>query len=151
VQPVPVTVVEGSPVKFICQSDAQQKIKECSFSMAGSVSNCETFGVLTINHKLSGESQCSLQLFSVIGNITGRVQCRLVLEDLSEQVVETNLAVLHPVEKLNIGSNSVGQSFEYKEKTQMEFTCTAEGGFPAPTLSLYIGINCQIERQKKLN
>jgi hypothetical protein len=143
VQPVPVTVVEGSPVKFICQSDAQQKIKECSFSMAGSVSNCE------INHKLNGESQCSLQLFSVVGNITGKVQCRLiVLEDLSEQVVETNLAVLHPVEKLNIGSNSVGQSFEYKQKAQMEFTCTAEGGFPAPTLSLYIGINCQIERHK---
>jgi hypothetical protein len=38
----------------------------------------------------------------------------------------------------------MGHVYEYVENDRMEFTCSAELGFPAPTLSLSIGENFQI-------
>jgi hypothetical protein len=85
------------------------------------------------------KGQCGLRLLSAKKINTGKVRCKLVLDDLSEQVAQINLTILHPVENLNIFSNSNGSHLEYEENDLMEINCTSEGGFPAPTLYLSIG------------
>jgi hypothetical protein len=140
--PVPDIVVQGYPAEFICQSESKQPIYDCRFKVPGFRSELKISDDLSrpkyefIGEGLS-EGECGLRILSAYGNNTGLVRCTLIFEDASEQQVESNLAVLHPVENLRIGSNSI--DYEFKEKEQMEFNCSAEGGSPAPTLSLSIG------------
>jgi hypothetical protein len=141
-------VVEGTAtaVDFICKSDSKKPIDECRFTVPGFASEIKIFGGLNnTKYGFVGEGfskgECGLRLHSVFRNNTGKIRCNLILNDdaFSKQVVEFNLTVLYPIEKLEIGSNN--NFYEYKENDQMEFTCSAEGGFPTPTLSLSIGMD----------
>jgi len=144
--PVPDIVVQGYPAEFICQSESNQPIYDCRFTVPGFRSELKiSDGLSRPKYEFIGEGlskgECGLRILSAYGNNTGLVRCILIFEDTSEQQVESNLAVLHPVENLRIGSNSIEQLYEFKEKEQMEFNCSAEGGSPAPTISLSIGRN----------
>jgi hypothetical protein len=137
-----VTVVEGSAANFICKSESNRAIDECKFTLPG-FSDIKIFpGLKKEKYEYVGQElskgECGIRILSADKNNAGRVKCRLVFDDLSEQVAETNLTVLHPIEEIKISSNN--PYYEYDENETMEFTCTAEGGFPAPTLSILIGM-----------
>lgn len=145
--PVAATVVEYSPVQFTCQSNKKEAIEDCKFTVPGFNSEMKiSEGLTTEKYKFIGESlsegECGLRLLSSHRNNTGKVKCKLmVFGDKSEQEAEIELTVLHPIEKLNISSNSNGGHCEFEENDQMEINCTSEGGFPAPSLYLTIGKN----------
>lgn len=102
-------------------------------------------GLKNDNYEFIGEGlkngQCGIRLLSANRNNTGKVSCKMIFEDKSEQTYITDLNILHPIEKLEMSSNSNGNDYEYVINQWMEFTCTAVGGNPAPTyLFLLIGM-----------
>jgi hypothetical protein len=143
----PKVTLEGSPLVLICESDNKEPIGDCRFSVPGFASEIKIFSGSRYKHdkyEFVGDGldkgQCGLKLYSVNRINAGKVKCRVILNSAEEQVNETEVTVLHPIEKLEIDSNS-NTSNEYQENATMEFNCTAEGGFPSPTLSLFIGMN----------
>jgi len=140
--PDPVTVAEGSAANFICKSESNRAIDECRFTLPG-FSEIKIFpGLKREKYEYIGQDlskgECGIRILSANINNVGKVKCKLIIDDFSEQVAETNLVVLHPIEKIEISSKN--KFYEYEENVQMEFTCTAEGGFPAPSLYLSIGL-----------
>ena len=140
----PVTVVNGSAANFICKSESNRAIDECKFQLPG-FSEIKIFpGLKREKYEYTGQDfskgECGIRILSANINNASKVKCKLVVEDMSEpeQGAETSLFVLHPFEKIQFSSNNI--YYEYKENDQMEFTCTAVGGFPAPTMSLSIGL-----------
>jgi hypothetical protein len=138
----PIAVKQGSAADLTCKSESNRAIVECKFILPG-FSDIKIFpGLKKEKYEYVGQElskgECGIRILSADKNNAGKVKCRLVFEDLSEQVAETNLIVLHPIEKIVISSNN--PYYEYKENETMEFTCTAEGGFPTPTLSILIGM-----------
>lgn len=143
--PDSVSVIEGSPVNLICESEGRQRIQACYFEVQGFSSIKLYDGVKNDRRYIFTGSlasgRCGLLLLSVNRKNAGKVICKLVLAaDLSDQSAKTDILVLHPIEELAIVSNSLSGSYEYKENDPMVFSCTAKGGFPTPKLSLYIGI-----------
>jgi hypothetical protein len=143
--PSHVTLEERCPLDLIFDSDNKEPIDECRFSVPGFASEIKIFrGVQNEKYQFVGDGfakgQCGLRLYSVNRANAGKVKCSVVLVSEKKQEFETNVTVLYPIEKLEIDSNSNGY-YEYKENSTMEFRCSAENGFPAPTLSLSIGMN----------
>jgi hypothetical protein len=143
----PVTVVNGTAANFICKSESNRAIDECKFQLPG-FSEIKIFpGLKREKYEYIGQDlskgECGIRILSANINNAGKVKCKLVIEDFSEQVAETNLVVLHPTEKIQFSSNNI--YYEYKENDQIELTCTAVGGFPAPTMSLSIGMQFKIK------
>jgi hypothetical protein len=140
----PDAVVHGSSMDLICQSEDQKPISECRYEVPG-FSEIKIFdGVSQNKYKFIGKGlakgECGLRLHSAMGNNTGQVKCRLIFEDTSEQVAETSLTVLHPIEQLKIVTNSMNSFNNYIENEPMEIKCTAEGGNPPPTLTISKGV-----------
>jgi hypothetical protein len=145
------TVKEGSPLDFIFESDNKEPIDhDCRFTVPGFPSKFKIFsGVQNEKYEFVGDGfasgQCGLRLYSVNRTNAGKVKCLVVLFNGEEQEFETEVNVLHPIGKLEMDSNSNGY-YDYKENVTMEFKCTAEGGYPTPTLSLSIGVNIYLKK-----
>jgi hypothetical protein len=137
------TVVQGSPVDLNCHSDSRQPINTCRFTVPGFPDELRIYESSSSNYKFIGQDlfkgRCVLQLFSVFRNNSGKVKCTLLVNDWTEQLSQTDLTVVHPIEKLGISFFWNGHNFKYEENDMMEFTCAAEGGYPAPNLTLYLG------------
>jgi hypothetical protein len=138
----PVTVVNGSAANFTCTSESNRAISECKFQLPG-FSEIKIFpGLRREKYEYIGQDlskgECGIRILSTNNTNAGKIKCKLVLENLTEPVVETNLFVLHPIEKIEISSKN--KFYEYEENVQIEFNCTSVGGFPAPSLHLSIGL-----------
>jgi hypothetical protein len=150
--PPHVTLEEGSPLNLIFETVNKEPIDDdCRFSVPGLAAKLKIFsGVKNEKYEFVGDGfakgQCGLRLHSVSRINAGKVKCLVVLVNWEEQEFETEVTVLHPIEKLDIDSNS-NHFYEYKENETMEFRCTAEGGYPTPsTLSLSMGVNIYLKK-----
>lgn len=138
-------VVQGFPVDLICESDHIQAIDECRFTVPGFYPEIKIFdGLKREKYEFIGlglkNGKCGLRLLKTDKTNNGTVSCKLIFEDASEKVATTDMTVLHPIEKLEILSNSLERDYVYEENHRMEFNCSAEGGYPTPFLTLSIGI-----------
>ena len=133
----PEVVVEGSPKDFICESDNNEPIYDCIFTVPGFFTKIKIFsGVQNKKYQFVGDGfskgQCGLRLLSVNRSNSGSVGCSLESDTMTEEAA-IDLTVLYPIDHLKFVSNSIDGLYEYKENDEMEFNCTAEGGYPVPT------------------
>jgi hypothetical protein len=74
-----------------------------------------------------------------VGDLFKDQQCSLQLASAYSDFLSSSVQTIQKLDIFSNSKNAAGR-FEYFDQDQMEFTCTAKGGFPTPTLSLYIGM-----------
>jgi hypothetical protein len=122
----PVKPIESCSIRF--QNTGSLKVKNNSKSNSGEY---EYFGDGFEN------GDCGIRFFKTGLDKEGPVTCIVGFPDKDfESTASVNLT-MREAPTVTIVSNN--EKYEYKENETMEFTCTAQGGRPVPTITMLIG------------